>query len=59
MNFQYLVETVLTEKKKTKKKKRKKLNKSRALVPYGYWSPWGLPGYGYSNDSGDGEESSE
>lgn len=60
MNFQYLVESVLIEEKKTKKKKRKKLSKSRALVPYGYWAPWGLPGwpgYGYSNDSGGGESS--
>lgn len=64
MNFQYLVETVLIEEKKTKKKKRKKLSKSKALVPYNYWGPWGLPGWsghGYSNDSGSegGGESSE
>lgn len=54
MNFLHLVELVLIEEKKTKKKKRKKLSKSRALVPYSYWAPWGLPGYGDSgSDSGD------
>jgi hypothetical protein len=56
INFSHLIETVLIE-KKTKKKKRKKLSKSRAIVPYGYWAPWGLPGWGSS--SGESSEAGD
>jgi hypothetical protein len=58
MNFIKLIESVLiNEKKKPKKKKRKKLSKSRAIVPYGYWAPWGLPGWGSS--SGESSETGD
>lgn len=55
MNFIELVESVLIDEKKTKKRKKKR-SKSKAIVPYGYWAPWGLPGWPGYTDSGSGGE---
>ena len=62
MNFSEIVESVLLEKKKTKKK-RKNTIKNKSTAPYGFWGPWGLPGWGSSSDmnsdTGDSGSSSD
>jgi hypothetical protein len=54
MNFIQLIKTVIVEEKK-KRKRKKTRNKNNTSIPYGYWGPWGLPGYGYSDTGVNGD----